>query len=34
MRGVFESIKVTKEAFYANPQVIHASILKQIFSNI
>ncbi len=34
MRNVFESIKVTKEAFYANPQVIHASILKQIFSNI
>ncbi|MEX2718340.1 MAG: rod shape-determining protein [Candidatus Sigynarchaeum springense] len=34
MRGVFESIKITREAFYANPQVIHASILKQIFSLI
>jgi actin-related protein len=34
MRNVFESIKVTRDAFYANPQVIHASILKQIFSNI
>lgn len=34
MRGVFESIKITREAFYANPQVIHQSILKQIFENI
>jgi actin, other eukaryote len=34
LKGVFESIKITKEAFYANPQVIHQSILKQIFDNI
>jgi len=34
MRGVFDSIKITKEAFYANPQIIHQSILKQIFENI
>nr|MDO8108707.1 rod shape-determining protein [Candidatus Sigynarchaeota archaeon] len=34
MRNVFDSIKITKEAFYANPQIIHQSILKQIFANI
>ncbi|MBN2151382.1 MAG: rod shape-determining protein [Candidatus Lokiarchaeota archaeon] len=34
MRGVFDSIKITREAFYATPQLIHASILKQIFANI
>ncbi|MHA1683100.1 MAG: rod shape-determining protein [Promethearchaeota archaeon] len=34
MRNVFESIKITREAFYANPQVINQSILKQIFENL
>ena len=34
LKGVFESIKITKDAFYANPQIIHQSILKQIFENI
>lgn len=34
MSGVFESIKITREAFMANPAIINQSILKQIFSNI
>ncbi|MHA1793610.1 MAG: hypothetical protein ACTSVI_13275 [Promethearchaeota archaeon] len=34
MKDVFESIKITREAFYQNPQVIHRSILKQISGNI
>jgi actin beta/gamma 1 len=34
MSNVFESIKITKEKFEANHQVINQSILKQIFMNI
>ncbi|MBD3186003.1 hypothetical protein GF325_04160 [Candidatus Bathyarchaeota archaeon] len=34
MKTVFESIKITRESFYQDPQVIHKSILKEIFSNL
>ncbi|MHA1714284.1 MAG: zinc-ribbon domain-containing protein [Promethearchaeota archaeon] len=32
MKNVFDSVKITREAYQANPQIIHQSILKRIFS--